>query len=41
VKYALSLRGEMSPEVRLPLCEMTEASKRKLEATLRNLQLIS
>jgi 4-hydroxy-tetrahydrodipicolinate synthase len=41
VKYALSLRGEMSPEVRLPLCEMTDASKRKLEATLHNLQLIS
>jgi 4-hydroxy-tetrahydrodipicolinate synthase len=40
VKYALALRKELSAEVRLPLCEMSEASRRKLETTLRNLQLI-
>lgn len=37
VKHALSLRGEMSAEVRLPLCEMAEGSRKKLEATLSNL----
>lgn len=40
-KYALSLRGEMSAEVRLPLCEMGEGTRKKLEDTLRKLQLIS
>jgi 4-hydroxy-tetrahydrodipicolinate synthase len=39
-KYALALRGEMQPDVRLPLCEMGEPARVKLEATLRNLQLI-
>ena len=39
-KYALALRGEMKPDVRLPLCEMGEATRHKLEATLRSLQLI-
>jgi len=39
-KYALSLRGEMRPDVRLPLCEMGDAPRAKLEATLRKLQLI-
>ncbi len=39
-KYALSLRGEMKPDVRLPLCEMGDATRKKLEATLRSLQLI-
>ena len=39
-KHALALRGEMSPDVRLPLCEMADASRAKLETTLRNLQLI-
>jgi len=39
-KHALSLRGEMRPDVRLPLCEMGEATRAKLEATLRQLQLI-
>ena len=34
VKYALAKRGEMSAEVRLPLCEMTDASTRRLDATL-------
>ena len=40
-KHALALRGEMNPDVRLPLCEMSEATRVKLEATLRNLELIS
>ena len=39
-KYALALRGEMRPDVRLPLCEMGEATAAKLSATLRQLQLI-
>lgn len=34
VKYALAKRREMSAEVRLPLCEMTDASIKKLDATL-------
>lgn len=39
-KHALALRGEMRPDVRLPLCEMGEVPRAKLEATLRQLQLI-
>ena len=39
-KHALALRGEMSADVRLPLCEMADATRAKLETTLRNLQLI-
>lgn len=39
-KHALALRGEMRPDVRLPLCEMGAATRAKLEATLRQLQLI-
>jgi 4-hydroxy-tetrahydrodipicolinate synthase len=39
-KYALSLRGEMQPDVRLPLCEMGDASRAKVEATMRSLQLL-
>lgn len=34
VKYALSLRGVMTPEVRLPLCEMAPASEERLRKTL-------
>lgn len=33
-KYALAELGQMAPEVRLPLCEMTDASKAKVRATL-------
>lgn len=40
-KYALSLRGEMRPDVRLPLCEMGAETRAKLESTLRKLTLIS
>lgn len=39
VKLALSLRGAMSSEVRLPLCEMTSANAEKLRATLTSLKL--
>lgn len=39
-KHALALRGEMRADVRLPLCEMGDATRAKLEATLRSLQLI-
>ncbi len=40
IKAALALAGQMEPGVRLPLCEMGEATQRRLEATLRQLQLI-
>lgn len=39
VKYALSLRGVMTPDVRLPLCEMTPSHQDKLRATLEALGL--
>ncbi|EDY21627.1 dihydrodipicolinate synthase [Chthoniobacter flavus Ellin428] len=39
-KQALALRGEMQPDVRLPLCEMGESTRAKLEATLRQLHII-
>ena len=34
------LAGRMSPEVRLPLCEMSRESAARLEATLRKLTLL-
>lgn len=34
VKYALSYLGKISPELRLPLCEMQEENKRQLAKTL-------
>jgi 4-hydroxy-tetrahydrodipicolinate synthase len=34
VKTALAWRGAMSPEVRLPLCEMSEANQARLRKTL-------
>ena len=34
VKFALALRGGMTPEVRLPLCEMTAANQERLRKTL-------
>jgi 4-hydroxy-tetrahydrodipicolinate synthase len=39
VKYAMSRAGGMSPEVRLPLVAMQEASRAKLEGTLKRLGL--
>jgi 4-hydroxy-tetrahydrodipicolinate synthase len=40
IKYALSLTGVMTSEVRLPLCEMTDGSKDKLRSTLSALNLV-
>ena len=40
-KHALALRGEILPDVRLPLCEMSDANRLKLESTLRKLHLVS
>jgi 4-hydroxy-tetrahydrodipicolinate synthase len=34
VKTALAWRGQMSGEVRLPLCEMTEANQARLRKTI-------
>jgi 4-hydroxy-tetrahydrodipicolinate synthase len=41
IKYALARNGKMQPDVRLPLCEMSAAAAGKLEATLRNLNLLA
>jgi 4-hydroxy-tetrahydrodipicolinate synthase len=41
IKHALALQGRMSGDVRLPLCEMAPATAAKLQATLRQLQLIA
>jgi len=38
VKYGLSLREKMSAEVRLPLCEMSEANSSRVRRTLEALQ---
>ncbi|HSI10675.1 MAG TPA: 4-hydroxy-tetrahydrodipicolinate synthase, partial [Chthoniobacter sp.] len=40
-KHALALRKEMRADVRLPLCEMGDSTRAKLEATLRQLHIIS
>src|ERR1700677_4692750 len=39
-KTALGWLGKISPEVRLPLCEMGEATSKKLRSTLESLELI-
>jgi len=39
VKYALALRGVMTPEVRLPLCEMATSNQNRLRTTLASLNL--
>ena len=38
VKTALGWRGTMSPEVRLPLCEMSEANQARLRKTLEDFE---
>jgi 4-hydroxy-tetrahydrodipicolinate synthase len=38
VKTALGWRGAMSPKVRLPLCEMTEANQARLRKTLEDFE---
>lgn len=40
VKTALSMMGKCSADMRLPLCEMGQQSKEKLEKVLKNFQLI-
>ena len=40
VKTALALQGRIALEVRLPLCEMSEANTRKLQTTLAALKLV-
>ncbi len=39
-KYALSLKGVMTAEVRLPLCEMSDSNREKLRSTLSALRLL-
>ena len=38
VKTALAWRGAISPEVRLPLCEMTEANQKRLRQTIEQFE---
>src|SRR6266516_5029774 len=38
VKTALAWRGAISPEVRLPLCEMSEANQARLRKTLEEFE---
>ena len=40
IKTALGWAGKMSPDVRPPLCEMTEANAKKLLVTLQQLNLV-
>jgi len=40
VKFALSLHGGISPEVRLPLCRMSPANEEKLRSTLASCNLL-
>jgi 4-hydroxy-tetrahydrodipicolinate synthase len=40
IKYALSLKGTMRAEVRLPLCEMIDSNKKKLRSTLTALKIL-
>jgi hypothetical protein len=38
---ALAMAGKMQPDVRLPLCEMSEDNARRLRTTLEQLGLIA
>jgi 4-hydroxy-tetrahydrodipicolinate synthase len=40
VKTALAMMGKIKEEFRLPLCEMSQANREKLQKVLRNLRLI-
>jgi 4-hydroxy-tetrahydrodipicolinate synthase len=40
IKAGLAMLGMMKPDVRLPLCGMTEAGRKKLEATLHSLGVL-
>jgi 4-hydroxy-tetrahydrodipicolinate synthase len=41
VKYAASLLGKCDPDVRLPLCGIADASKRKVEQAMRSAGLLN
>ncbi|MDA1325384.1 MAG: 4-hydroxy-tetrahydrodipicolinate synthase [Proteobacteria bacterium] len=41
VKYGASLLGKCSPETRLPLCEISEASKQTVDAAMRSAGLLN
>ena len=41
VKYAASLLGKCAPDTRLPLCEIAEASKQKVEGAMRSAGLLN
>jgi 4-hydroxy-tetrahydrodipicolinate synthase len=41
IKTALAWQGRVTPELRLPLCAMTDENSRKLRETARSLNLIS
>jgi 4-hydroxy-tetrahydrodipicolinate synthase len=41
VKYAASLLGKCAPDVRLPLCEISDASKQKVETAMRSAGLLN
>ncbi len=41
VKYAASLLDKCSPETRLPLCEISDASKKKVETAMRSAGLLN
>jgi 4-hydroxy-tetrahydrodipicolinate synthase len=41
VKYAASLIGKCGAETRLPLCEISDASKKKVEAAMRSAGLLN
>jgi 4-hydroxy-tetrahydrodipicolinate synthase len=41
VKYAASLLGKSSPDTRLPLCEISDESKKKVEAAMRSAGLLN
>jgi 4-hydroxy-tetrahydrodipicolinate synthase len=40
IKHALAAQGRMTPDVRLPLCEMGSATAAKLMGTLRDLKIV-
>jgi 4-hydroxy-tetrahydrodipicolinate synthase len=41
VKYAASLLGKCAAETRLPLCEIAETSKQKVEGAMRSAGLLN
>jgi 4-hydroxy-tetrahydrodipicolinate synthase len=41
VKYAASLLGKCSAETRLPLCEISDASKKTVESAMRSAGLLN